>query len=314
MPASKHKPQISLQLVNFSAKDPGNWQHMFDRALAAEDAGVDRVVVSDHVVMGEHLEAYGSAKTGGTEGGKQPTGPDGHWLEPLTVLSMVAAQTRNVRLCTGILLVALRTPVVLAKQLATLDVLSNGRLDIGVGVGWQREEYEAAGLSYEGRGRLLDHAMEVLQAFWQETPASYASPELEFKNIYCVPKPRQAGGVPLWVSGTVNDKVVDRLARFGAGWIPWGPAQKEPINGVDEMRAALAKRGRDLADLQVQGTLPIARDGDGKPDLDKVFATLPSYVEAGVTDFRIWMNVPAARGEATNVLGELVTRFRATVG
>src|SRR5207249_1852570 len=82
------------------------------------------------------------------EGRRQPTGPDGHWLEPLTVLTAVAAQTTRVRLGTYILLAALRRPVILAKQLATLDVISRGRVDLGVGIGWQREEYEAAGLDF----------------------------------------------------------------------------------------------------------------------------------------------------------------------
>src|SRR5207247_2385322 len=103
----------------------------------------------------------------GQEGGRQPTGPDGHWLEPLTVLSMVAAVTSRVRLATGILIAALRRPVVLAKTTATLDVLSGGRLDLGVGVGWQREEYEAAGLDFHDRGRLLDHTLAVCQTLWR---------------------------------------------------------------------------------------------------------------------------------------------------
>ena len=125
---------------------------MFDRARAAEAAGFDRLVVPDHVVFGEHLEEYARPEVGGATGGQQPTGPDGYWLEPLTVLSVVAGITSHIRLGTNILIAALRRPVVLAKTLSTLDVLSNGRIDLGVGVGWQREEYEAAGLEFEGRG------------------------------------------------------------------------------------------------------------------------------------------------------------------
>ena len=90
-------------------------------------------------------------------GGRQPTGPDGAWLEPLTVLAMVGALTERVRLCPMVLLAALRRPIVLAKTAATIDVLTGGRLDLGVGVGWQQEEYEAAGLDFAARGRLLNH-------------------------------------------------------------------------------------------------------------------------------------------------------------
>src|SRR5207248_9888916 len=126
----------------------------------------------------------------------------------------VAGQTTRVRLGTYVLLAALRRPVVLAKQLATLDVLSGGRLDLGVGIGWQREEYEAAGLDFGARGRLLDHSLEVCQTIWHEQRASYASPELSFDAIHAMPKPAQPGGVPIWVSGRCNRRVASRLARF----------------------------------------------------------------------------------------------------
>jgi alkanesulfonate monooxygenase SsuD/methylene tetrahydromethanopterin reductase-like flavin-dependent oxidoreductase (luciferase family) len=154
-------PGLSIMLKSYAAEDPGRsgWQPMLERARAADEAGIDRLFVSDHVVFGENLEAYARPELGGAAGGRQPTGPDGHWLEPLTALSVVAGITSRVRLATGILLAALRRPVVLAKTAATLDVLSGGRLDLGVGVGWQREEYEAAGLKFESRGHLLDHTL-----------------------------------------------------------------------------------------------------------------------------------------------------------
>src|SRR6476619_6188405 len=124
-------PALSLGLRNFSVEDPGTWDPLIDLARTADRTGVDRVVVSDHVVFGENLDAYGRPEVGGSKGGKQPTGPDGHWLDPLTLLTFVAGMTTNVRLATGILIAALRRPIVLAKMASTLDVLSNGRLDLG---------------------------------------------------------------------------------------------------------------------------------------------------------------------------------------
>ena len=100
--------RLTVLVPTYAAEDPGTWDHVFDVARAADVSGIDRIVVSDHVVFGENLEAYGRAETGGVEGGRQPTGPDGHWLEPLTVLTAVAAQTDRVRLGTYILLAALR--------------------------------------------------------------------------------------------------------------------------------------------------------------------------------------------------------------
>src|SRR3954470_2860822 len=169
-------PQLSTALLTFSADEPESWAPTLERARVADEAGIDRLVVSDHVVFGERLEEYARPEVGGIVGGKQPTGPDGHWLEPLTVLTYLAATTSRVRLGTNILIAALRRPVILAKQAATLDVLSGGRLDLGVGVGWQKEEYDAAGLDFEGRGRLLDHTIEVCQTIWRNTTAAYDSP------------------------------------------------------------------------------------------------------------------------------------------
>jgi probable F420-dependent oxidoreductase len=307
-------PQLSMSLITFSAEDPGTWQPLFDRAKAADAAGIDRLVVSDHVVFGENLEAYAKPESGGSEGGKQPTGPDGHWLEPLTVLSMIGAMTSHVRLGTNILLAALRRPAVLAKTLATMDVLTGGRIDLGVGVGWQREEYEAAGLRFEGRGKLLDHSLEVCQTLWREQRAQYDSELLQFDNIHMMPKPAQAGGVPLWISGTVNDLVARRLARFGSGWIPWGPASRDIVTGAKQMGEALAAHGRDIADLQIVGSVAVVRDSAGAPDFPRSMEALPPLVEAGVTDFRIHLPASSDAGADAAQLVDAVAAFRAVVG
>lgn len=307
-------PQLSVMLINFSASDPGGWQPLLEGARAADQAGVDRLAVSDHVVFGENLEAYGDSTVGGIAGGRQPTGPDGMWLEPLTLLSVVAGVTTNVRLATGILQAALRRPAVLAKATATLDVLSGGRLDLGVGVGWQREEYDAAGLSFEGRGRLLNQTLAVCQALWRQERASYDGDGLQFEGIHSMPKPLQAGGVPLWVSGTLNDRVIDRLVRFGDGWIPWGPDAKDPVAGVTRLREALAQAGRDATGFQVQGRLPVVKGPDGTMDLARTMEGVPALAEAGITDFRAPVSITLEPSVTAEYLTEMVTAFRQAVG
>jgi probable F420-dependent oxidoreductase len=306
-------PALSLGLRNFSVEDPGTWDPLIDLARTADRTGVDRVVVSDHVVFGENLDAYGRPEVGGSKGGKQPTGPDGHWLDPLTLLTFVAGSTSHVRLFTGILIAALRRPIVLAKELSTLDVLSNGRVDLGVGVGWQREEYDAAGLRFEGRGRLLDHTLEVCQTVWRERDAGYDSDELQFDHIHQMPKPVQDGGVPLWISGTLNRRVIDRVVRFGAGWIPWGDDIADPAKGIGVMREALAAAGRGDDVLQVTTGLPIVKDADGNLDLVPTMEGVPPLVDAGITDFRVYA-VPSDPSEAADFLEGLVGAFRAAVG
>jgi probable F420-dependent oxidoreductase len=287
---------------------------MLDRARAFDAAGVDRVVVSDHVVFGENLEAYARPELGGSEGGTQPTGPDGHWLEPLTVLSVLAGITSRIRLGTNILLAALRRPVVLAKTTATLDVLSGGRLDLGVGVGWQREEYDAAGLDFETRGELLNQTLAVVQTIWREQRASFNSDDLSFDAIHSMPKPLQVGGVPIWVSGTVNRRVADRIGRFGSGWIPWGPAAADIRTGIVQMKDALEAAGHDPGALQVVGTLDTVKSDDGGPDLARTMGGVPALVEAGVTDVRMRLSVPDDPAEAADRLGEIVAAFRTAAG
>jgi probable F420-dependent oxidoreductase len=308
---SARKAQLSIALPTFSKDGAPSWRRMLDLAQTADEAGIDRLVVPDHVVFGEHLEAYGRPELGGRTGATQPTGPDGSWLEPLTTLSVLCGMTSRIRLGTSILLAGLRRPVVLAKAAATLDVLSGGRLDLGVGVGWQREEYEAAGLDFAQRGRLLDHTLEVCQALWREPRAAYTSPELRFEAIHMMPKPVQPGGVPIWISGTVTSRVAQRLARFGEGWIPWGPAADDIIPAIQRMRDLVAGAGRDPSSLQIVGSLPSTAGRDGELDLARTMEAVRPYAEAGVTDFRVRVALPEDRSAALENLTALVKAFRA---
>lgn len=308
------EPQLSTTIPTFSAEDPGDWSSVVDFARAADSAGFDRLVASDHVVFGENLEAYADPSIGGSKGGRQPTGPDGAWLEPLATIAHLTAVTTRVRFGTNILIAALRRPVVLAKTVATIDALSGGRVDLGVGVGWQREEYEAAGLSFETRGRSLDHALEVCQALWLNQVAEYHSDELSFERIHQMPKPRQPGGVPVWVSGTVNARSMDRLARFGRGWIPWGDDAADVVTGIGRMQAAMRARDREPEAIQVVGTLRPARNDRGGPDYRGAFADVPRLREAGVTDFRVPVVSTGDAGALAELLAAVVDEFRRASG
>src|SRR5690606_26622603 len=126
--------------------------------------------------------------------------------------------TERLRLSTGCLLAALRRPAVLPKTTATLDVLSRGRLDLGVAVGWPREEYEAVGVGFAERGRPLDETLRVVTKLRRESPVT----DVWGSAIWCEPRPLQEGGVPIWVGGRLTGSVVDRIVRFASGWIPWG--------------------------------------------------------------------------------------------
>jgi alkanesulfonate monooxygenase SsuD/methylene tetrahydromethanopterin reductase-like flavin-dependent oxidoreductase (luciferase family) len=175
-------------------------------------------------------------------------------------------------------------------------------------VGWQREEYEACGLRFEGRGRLLDHTIEVCKTLWREKRAAYSSPELKFEAIHQMPKPLQPGGVPIWVSGTINKNTVSRLARFGSAWIPWGPDAADLVNSLPKMKDAVAKLGRDASQLQVVGNLPKAANGE----IDA--AKLAALIAVGVTDFRTDMPELPDGNAGVEKLRGMVGAFRAAVG
>ena len=304
-------PQLSTYLVNFESEDPGDWSDLIEFALAADAAGFDLVSVSDHVVFGERLDVYADPSQGGTRGGAQPTGPNGIWLDPLITVSYMAAITTRIRFITTILLAALRRPAVLAKMVATLDVLSSGRFEMGVGVGWQREEYEAAGLSFENRGRLLNHTIEVCQTIWGNSTASYESDELSFRNIHQMPKPVQLGGVPIWVSGTVNDRAMDRLARYGSGWIPWGDDAADIETGIARMRTAMLRRDRDPAEIGVFGSLAAVREDNDVVNVGRTMAPVARLHAGGVTVFSINFSPADKQGDLRDIFGEFVAAFRA---
>jgi probable F420-dependent oxidoreductase len=297
-------PALTVGLANYgSTFAPGEWGRFVDLGRAADDAGVDRVVVVDHVVMGPHTENY--------VWGKFPVPPEAPWFEPLTMLSAIAAVTTRVRLATGILIVPLRPAVLLAKQVATLDQLSGGRVDLGVGTGWQREEYDAEGLSFEQRGQLLTDTLGACTVLWRDTPAQFESPTLSFRDIYCEPKPVQPGGVPLWIAGTLHARNLDRVVRFGAGWIP---IMGETIDGiatsVRTIRDAWTAAGRDPSALRVQAPLPLTMGDDGRPDLARSMESVPALLAAGTTDVNVTLRAFARTPEeAPRAMEDLRKRF-----
>jgi probable F420-dependent oxidoreductase len=159
-------------------------------------------------------------------------------------LAFVAARTRTIRLCTGVLVLAQRNPLVVAKQAATLDVLSGGRLTLGVGVGWLAEEFGALGERFSDRGERLDEYLAVMRAMWGEQPARFAGRFFDVPEVHCVPRPMQSDGVPLVVGGD-SVHAARRAGRSGDGWFPGFPSPEALAPLVDTMMAAAEANGRD---------------------------------------------------------------------
>jgi alkanesulfonate monooxygenase SsuD/methylene tetrahydromethanopterin reductase-like flavin-dependent oxidoreductase (luciferase family) len=195
-----------------------------------------------------------------------------------------------------------------------MDVLSGGRIDLGVGIGWQREEYEAVGLPFEDRGRLLDHTLEVVQTLWRERRASFSSPELQFDGIHQMPKPLQPDGVPIWISGTIRETTVRRLVRFGTRWIPWGRDDGDMADSLPRMKEALSKAGGDPDALQASGPLPSVKGADGAMDIARTMDRVPDRVAVGQTDFVCPFSAPRDPQEVEAKLREIVQAFRGATG
>lgn len=274
--SAPRRPTLTLGLPTFGTLPGGDWRRLLEVAQAAEAAGIDRVVVTDHVVNGPDVDAY--------PWGRFPTGPAADWLEPLTVLTAIAAVTQRIRLSTGILIAPLRPAALLAKTVATLDVLSGGRVDLGVGTGWQPAEFAALGVEHADRGRILTDTIAACRALWRDLPASFASPTVSFVETYCSPRPTQPR-LPVWFSGTLTDRNVRRIVDLGDGWIPIMGSTLEDIGaGAQRLRDAYAEAGRSVDALDVQGSLSVVRDADGRPDLPASVAAVPALVDAGVTN------------------------------
>ncbi|HZB19853.1 MAG TPA: TIGR03619 family F420-dependent LLM class oxidoreductase [Blastococcus sp.] len=253
------------------------WRSLLDLAVTAERSGVDGVSVVDHVVMGSDVGRYPY--------GRFPGGPEAPWLEPLTVLAAISGVTARVELATAVLVSPLRPAALLAKTAATLDQLSGGRLVLGVGTGWQEEEYRALGVDWERRGQLLDDQLAACHALWTGGPVDVDTTTVRFQGIHCRPRPVGEGGVPFWIGGKLTDRNLDRVVRWGSGWIP------APVDGPDEvaigvrrLRAALTEAGRDPASVRVRVTPQAVRDGEGTVDVAASLAAGERLVAAGGTD------------------------------
>lgn len=287
---------------------PEELHRIVDLARMADAAGVTTVLTPDHVVMSSRIDRY--------RWGAFPDTVDSPWLEPLTVLAAIAGATSRVRLGTSILIAPLRPAALLAKVAATLDVLSRGRLELGVGVGWQPEEYEAEGLDFETRGQALTDTMAACRALWGPSPTTFSSPTVSFRDIWCEPKPVQPGGPPILFAGTLTPHNRRRIVTGGAGWIPIMRATLEDIAaGIALLRDEFARAGRDPGTLKVRAPLPAVAGADGRADLAATVAGAAAFVAAGVTE--VTVRVPpfvSGAGGAEGFFTELEKAWTAFAG
>ncbi len=214
-------------------------------ARAAEAAGFESIWTVDHVVVpAGYRSTYPYDPSG-----RLPSGEDAPFPDPLIWLSYVARETSTIRLATGILILPERNPVVLAKELATLDYLSSGRVILGVGIGWMREEFEALGIPFERRGQRAEESIAALRALWSQQRASFDGTTVQFSDVYLRPQPR-AGTIPIHIGGH-SEIAARRAGRIGEGFFPFGVDRSELARLIDTMRTAAGEAARDPSSVEV---------------------------------------------------------------
>jgi len=240
-------------------------------AQTAEALGFDSVWAADHIVIPQQINSrYPYTATGAF-----PMDPKEPLLEPLSVLSFVAACTTKVRLGTAVLVLPHRNAVVTAKTVATLDVLSGGRVILGVGVGWMEEEFNAVNASFAHRGPVSDEAVAVMKELWTSEHPSFSGKFHRFPEVACEPRPVQKPHPPIWIGGHTGP-ALRRIVEYGDGWAAVVFSPQEFAERLDKLKEKAAKAGRDLAKV----TLCVSPRGR-RPEA--MLEDIPRYQELGAT-------------------------------
>lgn len=224
-------------ILNFGTPD-GSIQF----AQAAEQAGVESLWTVEHVI---YPSSYDS-KYPYDPSGQMAMAPDTDLTDPLIWLTWLAANTSSIRLGTGIIILPERNPLVLAKQVGTLDSFSGGRFELGIGVGWLKEEFEALGVPWERRGARTDEYVAVMRELWGGNEVSFDGEFVSFDRVSSNPKPLN-GSVPITIGGH-SDAAARRAGRIGNGFFP-GKGDLEHMLGL--VRESAEKHGRDANEIEV---------------------------------------------------------------
>jgi probable F420-dependent oxidoreductase len=277
---------------------------------AAEAVGMAHYWIPDHVVLfADYPEStYPYAGGSGQETPEQSADaplqyddeefalvdPRSAFVEPVVAMTWLAAATRTIEVGTNILVVPQRNPVLLAKALATLDEFSGGRVVLGVGAGWAKEDFDALGIDFHVRGRRTDQMMRAMRELWTGDASSFAGEFFAFKDAYCYPKPVRAGGIPILIGGE-SKPAMRRVARHGDGWLPYNLPVDDAARVIGELKAMTRAEGHDPDRLRI---IKIVYSNAKLDDLKR-------YRDAGVTEFNV-----SSSGEIPTDAAGIDAKFR----
>ena len=239
--------KFALHFANVTFPDPAGARRL---AALAEQTGFESLVCPEHVVWPSQYEsAYPYSPTG-----KLPGGPTTPMPDPLVWMTFAAAVTTTLRFISGVMILPQRNPIVLAKEVATLDVLSEGRISLGVGVGWLREEFEALGVPFADRGQRTDEYVAAMRALWSGEEASFHGETVSFNGVTSSPAPVRRS-VPILIGGH-SQAAARRAGRLGNGFFPAIGSQRDVFPLVELALKTAAEHGRDPQELEISTGCP----------------------------------------------------------
>jgi probable F420-dependent oxidoreductase len=281
-------------------------------ATKADTLRYSSLFVTDHVVIPTTYSSPYPYSTSGRVAGDWTNG----YLEPLALMGVLAGLTSRVKLGTSVLVVPYRNPVVTAKMLATMDVMSGGRLILGAGVGWMREEFETLQAPPFGeRGKVTDEYLRLMREMWTKEPAQFTGAYYRLPSVSALPKPRQKGGIPIWIGGH-TDVALRRTGELADAWHPIGmrpPAMLPPAEYAEKVKIIhgwARKAGRDPKDIGLSLRVPLelaskrgkatVSDQPGfRGEAADVIRHIKSYQALGVSHFVFDLAPPDLRGQLT---------------
>jgi probable F420-dependent oxidoreductase len=265
-------------------------------ARQADDLGFATLWCGEHVVMvDDPVSRYPYS-----DDGTIAVPPDADWLDPLLALTFAAAHSERITLATGILLLPEHNPLLIAKQAATLDLLSGGRFALGVGIGWSAEEFAALGIPFGRRGARTDEYIAAIRTVWSDDVASFRGEFAEFDSVRVNPRPVRDRRIPV-IAGGSSDAALRRAAAIADGWYGFNVPASDIPDRVAVLTAECARAGRNVRDLRLAVSVP-----DADPGL------LGDLAGAGISELVIVAAPPAGPAAARDWVSELAARWLST--
>jgi probable F420-dependent oxidoreductase len=263
-----------------------------------EELGFESMWTFEHVIVPEHYESIYPY----SPSGKLAVKPDAPFVDPLIALSFAAAVTERIRFGTGVNILTQANPLYLAKQASSIDHLSGGRLMLGLGVGWLKEEFHALGVPFDRRGARADEYLDAIRAAWSGEPVDYRGDFVDWSGFRMLPTPAQKPGVPIVVGGT-TDAAIRRVVARGDGWYMIHKDLDHFDDNLARLRVECDRQGRDIDEIELTAYWNHHREGMG--GLDHYRANGVARVLVNLTALRMGEAEEATRRFADEVLAQL---------